>query len=122
MLEKLKPEVKISLDKERTLRFDLNAMAAFEEATGKSLFDKDMREEMGGKLKAGTLRALLWAMLIDDDETLTLKQVGKWITLTNMSNIAEKVIKAFETAMPESDKTQDERGESGPLAGKPPAG
>jgi len=112
MADKTRPAVNIMLDKERRLLFDLNAMAAFEDATGKSVFSLK-----AASLGAKDLRALLWSMLLHEDDTLTLKQVGSWITPGNMAGIAEQLTLAFAAAMPES-----EGKETGPLAGKPPAG
>ena len=96
---KAKPGVKIILDKERVLRLDLNAMAAFEEATGKRFVDAKLEK---GKLSPGDLRAMLWACLTHEDDTLTLKQVGSWVTMDNLLEIASKLNEAFEASMPES--------------------
>ena len=111
---KAKPGVKITLDKERTLKLDLNAMVAFEEATGKSI--------MGGKftgkdMTPRDLRAMLWACLLHEDEELTLKQVGSWITVGNLMEVTGKLNEAFDVAMPKSG------GEAAaPLAKKSPPG
>lgn len=115
-VNKTRPEVKITLDKERTLKLDLNAMVAFEEATGKSLvggFDS-------GSMTPRDLRAMLWACLIHEDDELTEKQVGALVTADNMLDIASKLNDAFEVAMPETEKTKKGGGkEPGPLAASP---
>ena len=99
VLNRVRPCVKIILDKERMMKFDLNAMAAFEEATGKNLFDGSFQ---GGNMSSKDLRAMLWACLLHEDDTLTEKQVGSWVTVDNMVGIAAKLSEAFEVAMPES--------------------
>lgn len=113
-LNKANPGVTITLDKERVLKLDLNAMVTFEEATGKSL--------MGGTFKSKDmtprdLRAMLWACLIHEDEALTEQQVGSWITVSNLMEVTGKLNEAFEVAMPESEGKQPV-----PLAKKPRRG
>jgi len=111
---KAKPAVKITLDKVRHLKLDLNAMAEFEEVTGKSL----MAGKFHGKnMTPKDLRAMLWACLIHEDEQLTLKQVGSWVTVSNLLEVAGKLNDAFEVSMPES-----EGKEAVPLVKKSPRG
>ena len=95
---KAKPGIKIIFDKERTLKFDLNAMIAFEEVVGKSLFDGTFKPE---DISPKELRAMLWACLLHEDDTLTEKQVGSWVGVNNMVNITSKLGEAFEVAMSE---------------------
>ena len=85
----------IKLDKERKLCFDLNAMAEFEEVTGKSIFQT--LEQMTAK----DLRALLWACLIDEDPTLTIKDVGRMVTPDKIEEINKSISEAVKQAMPE---------------------
>ena len=113
MPNKAKPMVTVTLDKERHLLLNLNSMISFEQATDKSLFDGSFQ---GGGMSPGDLRAMLWACLIHEDETLTEKQVGSWITVSNMIEIAGKLNDAFEVAMPEEEK------KTVPLAVKPRRG
>lgn len=96
-MSNINPGVKITLDKERTLLLDLNAMAAYEEVTGKSLFKGIDIANMG----ATELRALLWACLVHEEESLTLKQVGAWINATNMVNLAKTLDSAAVNAIPQ---------------------
>ncbi len=86
--------VTIQLDRERHLQFDLNAMATFEELTGKSLF----KGGSSGDMTAKDCRALLYAGLKHEDKDLTLEQVGAMITLDNMPDIAEVLAKAWTKA------------------------
>ncbi len=106
-MNKAKPEVKITLDRERTIRFDLNAMASFEEATGKNILNGTFS---GSGMSARDIRAMLWACLLHEDSTLTLEQVGALITVENMTDVAARLTEAFEVSMPER------KGESAPLA------
>lgn len=91
------PTVGITLDKERNLLLDLNAMASFEEATGISLMSGIDTKNLGMK----DYRALIWVCLIHEDEKLTIKQVGKMIHAGNLSEISTAIAKAFEVATPE---------------------
>lgn len=111
---KARPLIKVTLDKERSLKLDLNAMVAFEEVTGHSLMGGTFKSE---DMTPRDLRALLWACLIHEDETLTEKQVGSWISADNMAEIADRLNESFEVAMPKS----EEKAEA-PLAEKPPPG
>lgn len=109
---KAKSLVEITLDKVRHLKLDLNAMAEFEEATGKSLMDGKFGKNMTPK----DLRAMLWACLLHEDEKVTLKQVGSWVSVSNLLEVSGKLNEAFEVAMPEEKK------QPVPLAGKPRRG
>jgi len=78
-------KIEIELDKKRHFVFDLNAMAAYEDATGFSAF------AIGDNLSAKAVRALLWACLIHDDESLTLQEVGGFIHAGNLGEITQKL-------------------------------
>ena len=80
----------IELDKPRNLVLDLNAMARFEEVTGKNVFGGGL-----DKLSAKDTRALLWASLVHEDPKLTLEQVGKLITARNMGEVSKAIAGAF---------------------------
>jgi hypothetical protein len=116
MTSKINPSVPIELGgKERHLLLDLNAMVAFEEATGKNILSG-----LSAKMGASELRALLYACLRHEDEKLTLKEVGAWITTENMGEVARQITAAWTAAMPE--KAEGDKREKTPLAPKPPAG
>ena len=100
---KTNPGVKITLDKERTLKLDLNAMVSFEEATGKSLMSGTFKSS---KMTPRQLRAMLWACLKHEDADLTEEQVGSWITVSNLMEVTGKLNEAFEVAMPEGEGKQ----------------
>lgn len=97
-------QIPIQLDRMRHLRFDLNAMAAYEDETGKSAFS------IGDNINAKSIRALLWASLIHEDETLTIKQVGNMIHPGNMTEITTKINQIVST----STDTGEEPEESDP--------
>ena len=111
-MEKAQPAVTITLDKERRLKMDLNAMYAFEEATGKSLFNGKTLESFQKEFTARDLRALLWACLLHEEKTLTIEQVGTWVNMGNIKEITKQVMLAFTASMPEGKK------EAAPLAVK----
>jgi hypothetical protein len=82
----------INLDKERELRYDLNAMCAYESLTGKSAFavgDSD------AGIKATDIRALLWSCLLHGDPTLSAEEVGKFITVKNLGDISTVLTKVI---------------------------
>jgi len=109
MTGKVKPEVTIQLGgRERHLRFDLNAMAAFEKATGKNLFEAKVAKELAKNLSPVLLRALLWACLCHEDESLTLEQVGGMITRDNMAEINNSLWDAYTRAVPEKEEGEEE--------------
>lgn len=102
------PIVKITLDKERTLRFDFNALSAFEERTGKSALEASV----WAKPDARTLHALLWAALLHEDPDLTMKDVGAIIHMGNLKYVSEKIREASIAANPEAEDA-DEGGSDG---------
>ena len=102
-IDKVRPAVPILLDRERKLCFDFNAMIAYEEATGKSLLEVKNINVLFASPTLKSLRALLWACLVDDDETLTLKQVGSMLNLDKdrLAGIVEKLLEAVKAGLPE---------------------
>lgn len=94
MANKQKNEVTIMLDKKRTIRFTLNALAEIEDALNVPL-SKLSEVELGVK----TVRTMLWAGLLHEDETLTERQVGNWVDFSNLEEVQTKVTEAFGMAM-----------------------
>lgn len=95
--------VKITLDKERTLLFDLNAFACLEEEYGS--IDAALNALAEGKVKA--LRAVLWAGLVHGDDALTVKDVGHLITLADLQRVTEAVNEALSQALPKPEKNAE---------------
>lgn len=88
--------IKIKLDKERTLRFDLNAMAELEEKFGdiQAVFGVMQNQSMKG------IRTVLWAALVHEDESLTEKRVGQLIDFNNLGEVMEAISQALGVALP----------------------
>lgn len=84
----MKKNISITLDRERNLRLDLNAMSVFEDVTGKSLFTIGE-----GLQEARNVRALLYAAMKSAGEDVTLEQVGENITMHNFSMVSEVISK-----------------------------
>ena len=91
----LVPMVQIDLDKERHLKFDLNALCEIEILTGQSFSDLDASMQ--------TIRIVLWAGLIHEDADLTLQDVGKLIHGGNLAEVNRAVSEAFGATMPDGD-------------------
>lgn len=104
MSEPLVPRATITLDHERTLRMDLNALADFERVSGKSV----MR---GGfdlaNLGISDIRCLLWACLVQEDESLSERQVGAMLHVGNLTLITDALTQLFGEAMPEAEEAGD---------------
>lgn len=96
--------VTIVLDgRERTLRYDLNALCLFEEHTKSSLSRALAERSMSAT------RALLWAGLLHEDPLLTIDDVGK-MELESLRDVSEKIAQAFsgdaKTARPPEETPQ----------------
>lgn len=82
----MKKTVSITLDRERQLKLDLNAMSEFEELTGKSLFT------IGAELsQARYIRAMLFACLKSAKEDVTIDQVGELIDMENFEYLHSRL-------------------------------
>lgn len=106
-LRDAKPRVKtITLNDgvEREIRFTLNAMAELEDRYGS--VDAAFKALDAGSIKAA--RCVLWAGLLDSDESLTEQQVGKLIDLQLMSNIMESLGEALGEDMPADDSKNED--------------
>jgi len=93
MASDIKGCVGITLDRERNLRYDENAVADFEGATQQGFFAflakfQDGGDKGGGPLSEGAvqaaarlefrdIRAFLWAGLAHEDPSLTVRKVGE---------------------------------------------
>lgn len=84
-----KKMVKITLDKERNLYFNLNSLEIIEELTGKSI-DK-ITENMNMK----SLKAIVYAGLVHEDKSLTVDAVGEMIGFNDISRVSEAIGEAF---------------------------
>lgn len=94
MANKQKALVEVELGGEkRTLRFTLNSLAEIEDKLGVPL-SKLSEVELGVK----TVRTMLWAALIHEDEEITEKQVGNMVDFENLEYVQNKVSEAFALA------------------------
>lgn len=91
-------DIKITLmdGVERTIKFDLNAMAELEDKYG----SVDAAFEMLDKNSIKALRFILWAGLVHEDESLTEQKVGSLIDMRWMQEIMGTLSEAFESDMP----------------------
>lgn len=81
---------------EREVRFTLNAMAELEEKYGS--VEAAFKALDSNSIKAA--RFILWAGLMDFDETLTEQQVGKLIDMNNLRTIMDSVADILSDDMP----------------------
>jgi len=90
----MKKGVTIELDRPRTLRYGMNALAKVEELTGKSMMSLDL-QNVGIK----DLLAIILAGLYHEDNTLTVEKVGDLIDeYSDINTVADKLGKAFSLA------------------------
>ena len=90
----MKKGVTIELDKPRTLRYGLNALAKVEDLTGKSIMGLDLKS-----VSIKDLLAIIFAGLYHEDKNLTVTKVGDLIDeYSNITEVAEKLGEAFTLA------------------------
>lgn len=91
--------ITIKLDKQRHLLFDLNAFCELEEKFGniQNAFEALDKGSMKG------IRALLYAALAYEDDILTEKQVGQFITMENIGEVSNKISEALGNSIPETE-------------------
>lgn len=112
--------VTITLDRERVMILDFNAMVLIEEQTGKSTMDPAFWASFPATAK--DLVVFLWAALKQDDPDLTLEQAGALINSANVGDLtaalnatkAESLVSAGdgEVADPPAGGDVDESGEA----------
>lgn len=81
--------VSITLDKERNLRYTLNAFRILEKEFGVKV------EALGENINLETIQALLYVGLLHEDKTLTFEEVGDMVDFSNMGEVNEKISQAF---------------------------
>lgn len=91
--------VPIKLDKERNLKYGFGAMIAIEDLTGKGFLELVSEMKNPKKLKIKTVRDILWAGLVHEDETLTPNDVTRILdNADDIQNLIIKINEAFGTA------------------------
>jgi hypothetical protein len=110
--------VKLNLDRERYLLFDLNAIEALEDKLGRDLIGNPEGWNFNG---AREIKAFLWAAMLRDDTDLwtkppaiTLEQVGALITPENLAQVVESLTKAKQVSSPDAEQAAGD--EESPLA------
>ena len=81
--------IAIDLDRERHLRFDLNALELIEDITGLSV------AKVGENMKMGTLKAMLYAGLKWEDKSLKIEDVGAMVSMENLEVVSTKLGECF---------------------------
>lgn len=90
----MKKGIIIILDKPRTLRYGMNALAKIEDITGKSILALDLN-----KVGIKDLLAIVYGGLYHEDKTLTIEKVGDLIDeYSNLTDVAEKLGEALTEA------------------------
>ncbi|HEY8390105.1 MAG TPA: hypothetical protein VIL26_04050 [Clostridia bacterium] len=86
--------ITIELDKPRTLRYGMNALAKIEDITQKPIVSLDLNN-----IGIRDLLAIIYAGLYHEDQTLTIEKVGDLVDeFSDMNKMAEKVGEAFTLA------------------------
>ncbi len=97
----MKHGITINLDKPRTLRYGINALAKIEDLTNKPLVKLDLKN-VGIK----DLLIITYAGLCHEDSNLTIEKVGDIIDeYSSLGEIAEKVGEALTLAFGKEDKS-----------------
>lgn len=100
----MKKGITYNLDKPRTLRYGMNALAKIEDITGKSLMSLDLNS-VGVK----DLLAIVYAGLYHEDKDLTIESVGDLIDeYSSINEVADKVGKALTEAFGKAKAKQGE--------------
>ena len=108
-LENIKPKkVYIELDKQREIKFNMNALATLEQSYGS--FKKAMEALQDSSIVA--MRALLHAGLRHEDKSLTVDQVGELVDMGNIGDVTGKIMEAFQSALPAQSDLADLSGDS----------
>lgn len=103
----MKQGVTITLDRPRTLRYGLNALAKVEDLTGKSIMSLDLNN-----VSIKDLLAIIFAGLYHEDKDLTVAKVGDLIDeYSNITEVAEKLGDAFTLAFGKGNNKADKQGE-----------
>ena len=105
---KIRP-IKIKLDKERNLIFDLNAFEELENIYGD--LDAAFKSFQDDKKKIKNVKNFLYAGLVHEDETLTPTIVGTMIGYNNLTEITDQIWQAITQALPEPKEEANNAGE-----------
>lgn len=90
------PVVSVQLDRQRHLRYDLNALALLEEKFG----SLDEMVKAFDRPSARNVRTVLHAGLVHEDSALTEQDVGAMLTLAQIPAVVASITEALNFAMP----------------------
>lgn len=90
-MAKISKVVTIQLDKERHIKFNLNALILAEKLTGTKMTDLGKN----GDFDMAFLRGMLCAGLNHEDKELTVDQVGDMIDFDNLEEVTSKLGEAM---------------------------
>jgi len=84
--------ITITLDRERTLEFDTNAIVLAEKETGKNLLA--IVKDLGSPktVRITDIRALLWAGASHEDPDLTIEAAGRLLKRANTRAVLEAIM------------------------------
>lgn len=91
-------------EKDYELKFDMNTFCELEEVYGD--LNQAFEDLQNRKIKA--IRALIYSAVKAEDESVTLKEVGKMLTLGDMESLGTAINEALEVAMPEATENMGE--------------
>lgn len=90
--------IKITIgNKEYELKFDMNTFCELEDIYGD--INQAFEDLQNRKIKA--IRALIYSAIKAEDESVTLKEVGRMLTLNDMERLGTAINEALNMAMPE---------------------
>lgn len=91
-------------DNEYKLKFDMNTFCELEEVYGD--INQAFEDLQNRKIKA--IRALIYSAIKAEDESVTLKEVGRMLTLNDMERLGSAINEALSVAMPEIEENMGE--------------
>ena len=97
--------VKLTLDRERTIKFDLNALCILQDELG------DISTAFEGLSKSDfkTIRILLFAVLAhEENDDFTIKNAGALIDMENIGEVVEGLSRALTNSAPETEESEED--------------
>jgi hypothetical protein len=93
--------------KPRRLKYDLNAIAELGDRLEIQVRLDHLQEDLlGVPLPFSALRLILWAGLIHDNPDLDIKEVGGWVDMDNMKEVAQGFFQLFGARLPTQQQRQ----------------
>lgn len=91
-------------DNDYELKFDMNTFCELEEVYGD--INQAFEDLQNRKIKA--IRALIYSAIKAEEESVTLKEVGRMLTLNDMERLGIAINEALNMAMPEIEENMGE--------------